>query len=65
MLANRYDQKLEDVQLWLSQTRWSQQNLSPQQVMDVQKQLKMLDLIENEMDPTEILFDLNYSFSAD
>ena len=65
MLANRYDQKLEDIQLWLSQTQWSQQNLSAEQVIAVQEQLLHLDLIENSLDPSKILFDLNYTFTVD
>ncbi|WP_374958039.1 substrate-binding domain-containing protein [Gilvibacter sp.] len=65
MLANRYDQKLEDIQLWLSQTQWSQQNLSAEQVIAVQEQLLHLDLIENSLEPSKILFDLNYTFTVD
>ncbi|WP_435577490.1 substrate-binding domain-containing protein [Gilvibacter sp.] len=65
MLANRYDQKLEDIQLWLSQTQWSQQNLTQEQVNQVQNQLLKLDLIENKIETDRILFDLNYTFSAE
>lgn len=65
MIANRYDQQLEDVQLWLSKTQWSQRNLTAEEVSKVQNQLLKLDLIEKTLDTKEILFDLNYSFSAD
>ncbi|NQX78281.1 substrate-binding domain-containing protein [Gilvibacter sp.] len=65
MLANRYDQKLEDIQLWLSQTQWSQQNLTQEQVAQVQDQLLKLDLIEEKIETDRILFDLNYTFSAE
>ncbi|MDC7998345.1 substrate-binding domain-containing protein [Gilvibacter sediminis] len=65
MLANRYDQKLEDIQLWLSQTQWSQQNLTSKQVAQVQDQLLKLDLIEEKIETDNILFDLNYTFTVD
>ncbi len=45
MIANRYSQKLEDVQEWLSLTEWSQKQLSIEQVNLVQNQLLKLSLI--------------------
>ena len=44
-IANRYGQKLEDVQEWLAITEWSQQQVLPETVQNVQEQLKMLDII--------------------
>jgi len=46
MIANRYNQKLEDVQQWLSLTEWSQENLSAKEVDKIQKKLLQLDLID-------------------
>jgi len=44
-IANRYDQKLEDVQQWLNLTEWSQSNLDVQTVNNIQKQLLALKII--------------------
>lgn len=45
MIANRYDQKLEDVQEWLSLTEWSQENIDKETIENVQKQLLALNII--------------------
>ncbi|WP_299886780.1 substrate-binding domain-containing protein [uncultured Lacinutrix sp.] len=45
MIANRYEQELEDVQEWLSLTEWSQENLSRETVENVQNQLLALNII--------------------
>lgn len=44
-IANRYEQQLEDVQEWLNITEWSQENIDERTLMNVQKQLKALDII--------------------
>ncbi len=44
-IANRYEQKIEDVQEWLSMTEWSQENISKTTLMNVQKQLFALNII--------------------
>lgn len=51
-LANRYGQQLEDIQQWLSITRWSQVQLNKQIVEKVQDTLLRLNLIltENRLD---------------
>ncbi|MGG5506387.1 MULTISPECIES: substrate-binding domain-containing protein [unclassified Myroides] len=46
-LAERYDQKVEDIQQWLSLTRWSQRQLSAVNYNKIQQQLMDLQLIEN------------------
>lgn len=46
-IANRYNQKIEDVKEWLSLTRWGQNPLTAEVVEHVQKTLKSLALIEN------------------
>ena len=55
MLAKRYDQKLEDVEKWLSLTEWSQKNLSFTQLNQVQQTLMELDLIDAKLDAEKIL----------
>jgi len=55
-LSNRYEQKLEDIQEWLSKTRWGQEQLSEQTVNEVQKRLHDLDLIEEVKDASAFLW---------
>lgn len=56
MIANRYNQKIEDVKLWLSLTEWGQENLTSTQVDKIQDTLQHLDLIENKIPSSEILY---------
>ena len=58
-IANRYDQKLEDVQEWLSLTEWSQENISKKMVKKVQKQLKKLDIIDKKLDYKALVYDVD------
>ncbi|GEQ86394.1 ABC transporter substrate-binding protein [Patiriisocius marinistellae] len=58
MISNRYEQKVEDVNQWLSITEWSQDNLTDKQVQKVQEKLLQLDLIEKTVDTSEILASL-------
>lgn len=44
-IANRYEQKLEDVQEWLSMTEWSQEVIDENTMSKVQDQLLALDII--------------------
>lgn len=54
-IANRYEQKLEDVKTWLSLTKWGQSQL-PEATLDVvQNQLINLNLLENKEDSHKIL----------
>lgn len=48
-LAERYDQKIEDIQAWLSLTRWSQRQLSEINYNKIQQQLVDLQLIDSPM----------------
>lgn len=48
-LANRYGQQLEDIQQWLSLTRWSQSQLSAANLQKVQDTLLDLKLINTKM----------------
>ena len=44
-IANRYNQHLDDVRLWISLTEWSQEPLSETTINNVQEQLLALDII--------------------
>lgn len=55
MISNRYDQKVEDVQHWLSLTRWSQQQLPKETLQKVQQKLLELELIDEMVDSKTIL----------
>ena len=48
-IANRYNQKLEDVQQWLNLTEWSQDNLDIETVNNVQEQLLALKIIPKKI----------------
>lgn len=54
-LANRYNQKLEDIQEWLQITEWSQKQLPEEVLRNVQKTLRELNLIEDSIPVTDIL----------
>ncbi len=54
-IANRYEQKLEDVREWLSLTRWSQNNLNVSTLDAVQGALLQLDLIDSAIPNEKIL----------
>lgn len=47
-IANRYNQKLEDVQEWLSITEWSQSQITEEIIEKVQNQLLMLNIISEK-----------------
>ena len=49
-IANRYEQKLDDVQEWLSITEWSQELIDKKTVMNVQKELFALNIIPEIVD---------------
>lgn len=49
-IANRYDQKLEDVKEWLSLTEWSQTLIDKSTLNNVQSTLLNLDIIPKKVD---------------
>jgi sulfonate transport system substrate-binding protein len=49
LIADRYEQKLEDSKQWLSLTHWSRENLTEKTVEKVQQQLLQLHLIPHKM----------------
>ncbi len=53
-LANRYGQRLDDIREWLAITRWSQSQIKPQVIENVQDTLFELKLIEKSF-PLESL----------
>lgn len=55
MIANRYEQELEDVQEWLSLTHWSQKNISRETVENVQNQLFALNIIHEKWDYEDLV----------
>ncbi|WP_299433194.1 substrate-binding domain-containing protein [uncultured Maribacter sp.] len=55
-LSNKYEQRLEDIQEWLSITSWSQEQLKIATVIKVQESLKTLNLIQDKLNPVDILY---------
>ena len=54
-LANRYEQQLEDIQEWLSLTRWSQSQIDSQTLEKVQETLIDLKLIDKKLMYSEVV----------
>ena len=54
VLANKYNQKVEDIQEWLSLTEWSQKQLSEVQLNSIQDQLVALKIISKKATFSEI-----------
>lgn len=55
LISQRYDQKMEDVEEWLSLTQWSQEQMTNSEVDEVQDQLYNLQLIERKLPVHSIL----------
>jgi len=55
-LSNRYGQKLEDIQEWLSKTTWGQEQLTEKTVNEVQSRLFDLKLIAEVKSPETFLW---------
>ena len=53
-LASKYNQKLEDIQEWLSLTHWSQKQLDKKTLDKIQNQLHTLNIIEKTV-PYEMI----------
>lgn len=53
-LALRYEQKLEDIQKWLSMTTWSQEQIKEEEIMRVQDRLLDLKMITEKLTPEEM-----------
>jgi len=57
-LANRYEQQLEDIQKWLSLTRWSQSQINSEIIEKVNNTLYELKLIDNKLSYENIVTNL-------
>lgn len=55
-LTERYNQKIEDINQWLSQTRWSQKNITQETLNKVQNQLFDLNLINKKSTFAEMVY---------
>jgi ABC-type nitrate/sulfonate/bicarbonate transport system substrate-binding protein len=55
VLASKYHQKLEDIQEWLSLTKWSQKQLSEVEFNSIQDQLLSLKIIEKKESYSKII----------
>jgi len=55
LLADRYEQKLEDIKEWLSITEWSQSQIKAETLDKVQSQLFDLDVIKTKVDSEKLL----------
>jgi len=58
MLSNRYGLKIEDVQEWMSITRWSQENITPMMIKNVQQQLLELNIVDQTLPFDEVVTNL-------
>lgn len=54
-IANRYDQKIEDVQEWLSLTEWSQEIIDKATLNNVQDQLLALEIIPKKVEYNNLI----------
>jgi ABC-type nitrate/sulfonate/bicarbonate transport system substrate-binding protein len=57
-ISNRYNQKLEDVQEWLSLTEWSQKNIDLKSIEDIQNQLLELNIIPKKLNYSRLVYQL-------
>ena len=57
-IANRYNQKIEDVQEWLSITEWSQKNITKKVISNTQKELFALNIIPKVVDYDDLVYKL-------
>lgn len=58
ILAERYDQKEEDIREWLKLTEWSGQQISDNELTRVQDQLHELELIPKKVSNSRIIYNL-------
>ncbi|PIY09542.1 MAG: ABC transporter substrate-binding protein [Flavobacteriaceae bacterium CG_4_10_14_3_um_filter_33_47] len=58
IIANRYKQKLEDVQDWLKLTEWSQKNMNKTTVLNIQKKLLELNIIPEMVPHNRLVYNL-------
>ena len=54
-LAIKYNQNVEDIRDWLSQTQWSQHNIKEKELENIQNQLFELKIIDKKISFTDIV----------
>lgn len=59
MIANRYEQQIEDVRDWLAITEWSQELIDEPTIMTVQKELEALDIIPKIVPFNDLTYHIN------
>ncbi|WP_298901938.1 substrate-binding domain-containing protein [uncultured Psychroserpens sp.] len=57
-IANRYDQKLDDVREWLSLTEWSQELIDKKTIQTIQDKLYHLDIIPKKVDYKSLVYEI-------
>ena len=57
-ISNRYEQKIEDVQEWLSLTEWSQNTIDKKTIENVQNQLLALNIIPEKWEYNDLVTEL-------
>lgn len=55
ILALKYNQKVEDINQWLALTKWSQKNLTENEVTTIQNQLFELEIIDKKTTFTSLI----------
>ncbi|HZW62239.1 MAG TPA: substrate-binding domain-containing protein [Flavobacteriaceae bacterium] len=58
-IAERYQQKEEDVQKWLSITEWSQSNISPETVESIQNTMFSIGVIAEKVSYSRLVWNVN------
>lgn len=58
LLAERYDQKVEDIREWLEITSWSESQLTSEEIEKVQSHLLNLNLIPEKVSPVNLIYNL-------
>ncbi len=57
-IANRYEQQLEDVQEWLTLTEWSQSLIDKKTVLNVQRELRALEIIPEIVEYETLVYNI-------
>jgi ABC-type nitrate/sulfonate/bicarbonate transport system substrate-binding protein len=55
VISERYSQKIEDVQEWLSLTEWSQETINKETIDTIQEKLLALNIIDKKLDYTDLV----------
>ncbi|TDN89374.1 ABC-type nitrate/sulfonate/bicarbonate transport system substrate-binding protein [Salegentibacter sp. 24] len=57
-IAEKYDQRIEDIQNWLNITHWSQEQITDNEIEKVQDKLLELNLISKKQPSSEFIYNL-------